>query len=100
MLEKYPDILKVPEISQILRIGIQKVYKLLKSGEIKNKKIGNLYFISKEDLIKYIRGNKTKNSSSLSSLANLYNFSRFSPIFASNFMFQSISISLNFILSS
>ena len=59
MLEKYPDILKVPEISQILRIGIQKVYKLLKSGEIKNKKIGNLYFISKE-------GNKTKNSSSLS----------------------------------
>ena len=42
MLEKYPDILKVPEISQIL------------------------YFISKEDLIKYIRGNKTKNSSSLS----------------------------------
>ncbi|MDC7955864.1 helix-turn-helix domain-containing protein, partial [Fusobacterium simiae] len=54
MLEKYPDILKVPEISQILRIGIQKVYKLLKSGEIKNKKIGNLYFISKEDLIKYI----------------------------------------------
>lgn len=66
MLEKYPDILKVPEISQILRIGIQKVYKLLKSGEIKNKKIGNLYFISKEDLIKYIRGNKTKNSSSLS----------------------------------
>ena len=66
MLEKYPDILKVPEISQILRIGIQKVYKLLKSGEIKNKKIGNLYFISKEDLIKYIRGNKTTNSSSLS----------------------------------
>lgn len=39
MLEKYPDILKVPEISQILRIGIQKVYKLLKSGEIKNKKL-------------------------------------------------------------
>ena len=39
MIEKYPDILKVPEISQILRIGIQKVYKLLKSGEIKNKKI-------------------------------------------------------------
>ena len=66
MLEKYPDILKVPEISQILRIGIQKVYKLLKSGEIKNKKIGNLYFISKEDLIKYIRGDKTKKSSSLS----------------------------------
>ena len=66
MLEGYPDILKVPEISQILRIGIQKVYKLLKNGEIKNRKIDNLYLISKEDLIKYIRGDKTKKSSSLS----------------------------------
>ena len=66
MLEKYPDILKVPEVSKILRIGIQKVYKLLKNGEIKNRKIDNLYLISKEDLIKYIRGSKTKNSSSLS----------------------------------
>jgi len=66
MLEGYPDILKVPEVSKILRIGIQKVYKLLKNGEIKNRKIDNLYLISKEDLIKYIRGNKTKNSSSLS----------------------------------
>ena len=55
MLEGYPDILKVPEVSKILRIGIQKVYKLLKNGEIKNRKIDNLYLISKEDLIKYIR---------------------------------------------
>lgn len=68
MLEGYPDILKVPEVSKILRIGIQKVYKLLKNGEIKNRKIDNLYLISKEDLIKYIGGNKTKKkeSSSLS----------------------------------
>ena len=66
MLEGYPDILKVPEVSKILRIGIQKVYKLLKNWEIKNRKIDNLYLISKEDLIKYIRGDKTKKSSSLS----------------------------------
>jgi len=66
MLEGYPDILKVPEVSKILRIGIQKVYKLLKNGEIKNRKIDNLYLISKEDLIKYIRGAKKKESSSLS----------------------------------
>ena len=66
MLEGYPDILKVPEVSKILRIGIQKVYNLLKNGEIKNRKIDNLYLISKEDLIKYIRGDKTKKSSSLS----------------------------------
>ena len=68
MLEGYPDILKVPEVSKILRIGTQKVYKLLRNGEIKNRKIDNLYLIYKEDLIKYIRGDKTKKkeSSSLS----------------------------------
>ena len=40
MLEGYPDILKVPEVSKILRIGTQKVYKLLRNGEIKNRKKG------------------------------------------------------------
>ncbi|MDY5305974.1 helix-turn-helix domain-containing protein [Fusobacterium gastrosuis] len=56
MLKKYPDILLVADIMEILKIGKSSAYKLLRSNQIKNKKIAGEYKISKNDMIKYIRG--------------------------------------------
>lgn len=56
MLKKYPDILLVTDIMEILKIGKSSAYKLLRNNQIKNKKIAGEYKISKNDMIKYIRG--------------------------------------------
>lgn len=58
MLEKYPDVLKVNDLMEILRIGRSSVYKLLASKEIKNRKSGQIYIISKEAVIEYLRNQK------------------------------------------
>ena len=54
MLNKYSDILTVEELCKVLRIGKNTAYKLLKSGEIKSVKIGNVYKIPKRYLKEYI----------------------------------------------
>lgn len=64
MLEKYPDVLKVNDLIKILRISRGSVYKLLASNEIKNRKLGQIYIISKEAVIEYLRNQKNSKSSS------------------------------------
>ena len=54
MLKNYKDILTVKELCEILGIGKNTAYRLLKSGEIKSIRIGKVYKIPKESLIKYI----------------------------------------------
>lgn len=54
MLNKYNDILTVEELCEVLRIGKNTAYKLLKSGEIKSVKIGNIYKIPKRCVKEYI----------------------------------------------
>jgi len=55
MLEKYPDVLTPQEVMEILGIGKNLVYKLLKDGTIPAKRIGDkVYRITKKDLIQYI----------------------------------------------
>ena len=54
MLNKYNDILTVEELCEVLRIGKNTAYKLLKSGEIKSVKIGNIYKIPKRYIKDYI----------------------------------------------
>lgn len=56
MLEKYEnkDILTLKETKEVLRIGTNKLYNLLKTGEIKSFKIGRIYKINKKDVIEYI----------------------------------------------
>lgn len=54
MLERYNDILTVLELCGILHIGKNKAYELLKTNQIKYKRIGNQYRISKASLITYI----------------------------------------------
>ena len=57
MLNKYNDILTVEELCQVLRIGKNTAYKLLKSGEIKSIKIGKVYKIPKKSVRKYLEQN-------------------------------------------
>lgn len=57
MLNKYSDILIVEELCEVLRIGKNTAYKLLKSGEIKSIKIGKIYKIPKKSVRKYLEQN-------------------------------------------
>lgn len=54
MLENYRDVLTPRELKDILRIGFNKVYDLLKNGDIKSLKIGNKIIIPKTAVIEYL----------------------------------------------
>lgn len=54
MLEKYPDILEVEDICNILRIGKNTAYKLLQANDIPNKRIKRKYIIPKLGLVNYL----------------------------------------------
>ena len=56
MLQEYPDILTPKEAMEILGIGKNLFYQLLKDGEIPAKRIRNkMWRIAKKDLIHYIK---------------------------------------------
>lgn len=57
LLSVYPDIIDVKTMCSILHIGRQKAYRLLKSNEIYNKRIGNTYRIPISSLRDYIYNN-------------------------------------------
>ena len=57
MLNKYNDILTVEELCEVLRIGKNTAYKLLKNNEIKSVKIGKIYKIPKKSVRKYLEIN-------------------------------------------
>ena len=54
MLNRYKDILTVEELCEVLKIGKNTAYTLLKSGEIKSVKIGRVYKIPKKNVVKYL----------------------------------------------
>ena len=54
MFEQYPDILTVEEACEALRMGYNAVYDLLNEGKLKAYKIGRVWRIPKESLVKYI----------------------------------------------
>ncbi len=55
MLNNYRDILTVDEVCEVLRIGKNTAYQLLKIGKIKSIKVGNIYKIPKYAVIDYIK---------------------------------------------
>lgn len=55
MLNKYKDILSVKDLCEILGIGKNTAYRLLKNGEIKSIRIGNKYKIPKRYLLEYLK---------------------------------------------
>ena len=54
MFESYDDILTVPEIAEILKIGRTQVYKMLKSGQIQGFKPGKDWKVSRQALAEYV----------------------------------------------
>ncbi len=59
MLKEYPDILTPKEAMEILGIGKNLFYQLLKDGDIPAKRIKNkMWRILKNDLIQYIQTKK------------------------------------------
>ena len=52
VFDSYPDVVSVEEIQQMLRIGKNAVYTLLKDGEIKSIKVGKRYIVPKKYVIR------------------------------------------------
>ncbi len=54
MFSEYPDILTVDQLMELLHIGRNAAYGLLKSGEIKTMRIGRRYIIPKRSIVSFI----------------------------------------------
>lgn len=65
MLKQYPDIITFDELVEILGIGINTTYDLLKYRKIYSKKIGKEYKIPKICVIDYIYNKKTTDFSNV-----------------------------------
>lgn len=58
LLKEYKDVLTPAEIKEILGIGINGVYALLKSGKIPSFKVGSQFRITKSSLLDYLQKGK------------------------------------------
>ena len=56
-LRRYPDLLTVKDIQDILHVGRSTAYSLLQSGQIRSLRIGSIYRIPKAYLTDYITKN-------------------------------------------
>lgn len=56
MLENYKDVLNFKEFKEILRLGRNKSYQLLRTEKVKSIKIGTNYRIPKINVINYLQG--------------------------------------------
>ena len=65
MLENYNDVLLVEDIMDILKVGRNSAYKLIKNGIIKSLRIGRNIRIPKAYLIDYLTGESYNNSSNM-----------------------------------
>lgn len=54
LFKDYPDILTVNDVKSMLRIGKNKAYHLI-TTEIPHYQLGKIYYVTKEDLICYIK---------------------------------------------
>jgi len=54
MLENYPDVLTVHELSEILRIDKSTAYRMLQKEIIPSRRIFNAYRINKNAVLKYL----------------------------------------------
>ena len=48
VFDSYPDVVSVEEMQQMLRLGKNAVYQLLKNGVIKSIKVGKRYIVPKK----------------------------------------------------
>lgn len=54
-LKDYPDVCTVKDVAEILNIGINSAYELVKNGSIRSKKIGRIYRIPKTYILEYLK---------------------------------------------
>ena len=54
MFSKYPDVVSITELMEMLKIGKNTAYSLLREEKIKNIKIGRQYKIPKRYIIEYL----------------------------------------------
>ena len=52
-LKEYPELMNPKEVCLLTRLSKPTVYKLIKTGEIKSKRIGKLWFICREQFEKW-----------------------------------------------
>ena len=55
LLKQYKDVLTPVELKEILGIGMNGVYSLLKSGKITSFKVGSQFRITKSSLLDYLQ---------------------------------------------
>jgi len=53
-IQDYPDILTVEETGELLGVSTKTVYKLIKEGEIKTKRVGRAFRIPKSNVTCYL----------------------------------------------
>lgn len=51
---EYPDIVSIPQLTDMLQIGKNTAYELVASNEIKSIRIGRIYKIPKQNVIDYL----------------------------------------------
>ena len=54
LFDSYPDVVSVDEIQEMLRIGKNAVYQLIKEGTIKSIKVGKRYIVPKKFIIEFL----------------------------------------------
>lgn len=54
LFETYPDVVSINEIQQMLRIGKNAVYELLKTQKLKSIKVGKRYIVPKKYVIDFL----------------------------------------------
>lgn len=54
MFKKYPDVVDVSTLAEMLQISRKAAYALLADGSIKHRKIGRIYRIPKKAVIEYM----------------------------------------------
>ena len=55
MFNNYPDVVNVLQLQQMLGIGKNTAYTLLKNNTIQSIRIGKIHRISKTNIIKYVK---------------------------------------------
>ncbi len=56
LLEEYKDVINIKDLCEILNIGKNTAYKLLKNNDIPNCRLGKKYIIPKFGVIEYLKG--------------------------------------------
>lgn len=54
LFKNYPDIVSVEQLSEMLHIGQVLAYRLVRNGDIKSRKVGRKYIITKQNVIDFI----------------------------------------------